>query len=286
MRQFKGIWIPRTILENKTLEPIDKILWADIDSFNWDEHTFFKSNALISDDYGVSERTISRSIKRLHDANLIIIKTDGRKRTICPASLDNLSTQPRQYGDPASPICLQNNNNISKQSRKTTYSGKNPNSFEEVEKYFEYFNNKDREALNSASDHPFIFSIGGTITKWDQYGDAVDFAGLERSGWSYSRIHKNHLIYEDDMTAMVDVNFSRYNATDESISTTDVVYMLVKQFDSNHDGFLSLIDTMMILCPRTYTYSRNFRATKRQVQYGRQDVALSYAVEFAVVQVL
>jgi hypothetical protein len=137
MRQFKGIWIPRTILENKTLEPIDKILWADIDSFNWDEHTFFKSNALISDDYGVSERTISRSIKRLHDANLIIIKTDGRKRTICPASLDNLSTQPRQYGDPASPICLQNNNNISKQSRKTTYSGKNPNSFEEVEKYFE-----------------------------------------------------------------------------------------------------------------------------------------------------
>lgn len=99
---------------------------------------------------------------------------------------------------------------------------------QEVEKYFEYFNNKDREALNSASDHPFIFSIGGTITKWDQYGDAVDFAGLERSGWSYSRIHKNHLIYEDDMTAMVDVNFSRYNATDESISTTDVVYMLVK----------------------------------------------------------
>lgn len=63
-------------------------------------------------------------------------------------------------------------------------------------------------------------------------------------------------------------------------------YMLVKQFDSNHDGFLSLIDLMMILCPRTYTYSRNFRATKRQVQYGRKDVALSYAVEFAVVQVL
>ena len=136
MRQFKGIWIPRVILENQKLEPIDKILWADIDSFNWDNHTFFKSNTLISEDYGVSERTISRSIKRLHEAKLIKIKTDGRKRTICPTSIDNLSTQPRQYVDAASPICLQNNNNISKQSKKTSYSGKNPNSFEEVEKYF------------------------------------------------------------------------------------------------------------------------------------------------------
>ena len=136
MRQFKGIWIPRVILENKKLEPIDKILWADIDSFNWDNHTFFKSNTLISEDYGVSERTISRSIKRLQEAKLIKIKTDGRKRTICPASIDNLSTQPRQYVDAASPICLQNNNNISKQSKKTSYSAKNPSSFEEVEKYF------------------------------------------------------------------------------------------------------------------------------------------------------
>lgn len=136
MRQFKGIWIPRVILENKKLEPIDKILWADIDSFNWDNNTFFKSNALISEDYGVSERTISRSIKRLHDAKLIVIKTDGRKRTICPCSIDNMSTQPRQYDDAASPISLQKNNNIVKQTRKTIYRENKPLSFEEVEKYF------------------------------------------------------------------------------------------------------------------------------------------------------
>jgi len=136
MRQFKGIWIPRIILENEKLEPIDKILWADIDSFNWEDNTFFKSNALIASDYGVSERTISRSIKRLQIAKLIVIKTDGRKRTICPCSIDNVSSLPRQYGDPASPICLHNNNNISKQSIKTTYSKKKPTSFEEVERYF------------------------------------------------------------------------------------------------------------------------------------------------------
>ena len=47
-----------------------------------------------------------------------------------------MSSQHRQFVYPASPICLQNNNNISKQSKKTSYSGKNPSSFEEVGKYF------------------------------------------------------------------------------------------------------------------------------------------------------
>ena len=49
---------------------------------------------------------------------------------------------------------------------------------------------------------------------------------MKESGWSYSRIHKNELIYQDDISAMVDINFSRYN-DDEVISNTDVVYLLV-----------------------------------------------------------
>ena len=98
-----------------------------------------------------------------------------------------------------------------------------------VEKYFEYFNDKDRDALIAAAGQPFIFSIDGNITRWDNYGDAVDFDGLQKSGWSYSRIQNNELVYADDITAMVDINFSRYNTSDEPISTTDVVYMLVKR---------------------------------------------------------
>ena len=38
-----------------------------------------------------------------------------------------------------------------------------------VEKYFEYFNDKDkdRDALNATTGRPFIFSINGHITRWD-----------------------------------------------------------------------------------------------------------------------
>ena len=100
-----------------------------------------------------------------------------------------------------------------------------------IEKYFQYFNAKDIDSLNNASGQPFTLINGGKISKWNKYGDAVDFEGLQSSGWAYSRIRQNELVYEDDMTAMVNINFSRYTSTDAVISTSDVIYLLV-----NRDG--------------------------------------------------
>ena len=94
-----------------------------------------------------------------------------------------------------------------------------------IQKYFEYFNAKDIYSLNNASGQPFTLINGGKISKWNKYGDAVDFGGLESSGWAYSRIHQNELVY--DMTAMVNINFSRYDSADAVISTSDVIYLLV-----------------------------------------------------------
>jgi hypothetical protein len=63
-------------------------------------------------------------------------------------------------------------------------------------------------------------------------------------------------------------------------------YMLVKQFDSNCDGLLNLIDIMLILCPRTYTYTKNFVKSKKEISYARTSTGLSYSMEFAVISVL
>ena len=100
-----------------------------------------------------------------------------------------------------------------------------------IQQYFEYFNAKDIDSLNNASGQPFTLVNGGKISKWHKYGDAVDFGGLESSGWAYSRINQNKLVYEDDMTAMVNINFSRFDSADAVISTSDVIYLLV-----NRDG--------------------------------------------------
>jgi|SaaInlStandDraft_1057018.scaffolds.fasta_scaffold73279_2 hypothetical protein len=98
---------------------------------------------------------------------------------------------------------------------------------EAVANYFEYFNNANKEALNEHSDSPFIFIIGNEKNAYDKYGDSVDFEGLEKIGWSYSSIHSSELVYKDSSSAMVHINFSRFNKDDEAISTSDVTYLLV-----------------------------------------------------------
>ena len=100
-----------------------------------------------------------------------------------------------------------------------------------AEKFFQYFNAKDIESLNEASGQPFIFAAGGEVIKWQSYGEALNFKALEESGWACSRIHQNELVNEDDMTAMVDINFSRYDSTDAVITTSDVIYLFL-----NRDG--------------------------------------------------
>lgn len=98
-----------------------------------------------------------------------------------------------------------------------------------AEKFFQYFNAKDIESLNNASGRPFIFAAGGEVIRWKSYGEALDFEALEESGRAYSRIHQSELVYEDDMTAMVDINFSRYESTDAIITTSDVIYLFVNR---------------------------------------------------------
>ena len=98
---------------------------------------------------------------------------------------------------------------------------------EAVERYFDYFNKEDKQALNENSDSPFIFNIGNETSTHEKYGDSVDFDGLRAIGWAYSAINGADLVYKDDLSAMVDINFSRYNSSDQLLSKTDVTYMLV-----------------------------------------------------------
>jgi len=79
-RQFKGIWIPAEIWLNKNLSAIDKILLADIDSFTGNGKLFYKSNATLSRELGVSESTIKRAIKTLLEQNLVKVSGGTRKR--------------------------------------------------------------------------------------------------------------------------------------------------------------------------------------------------------------
>ena len=100
---------------------------------------------------------------------------------------------------------------------------------EALYKYFDLFNSADKDAINNASDSPFIFFIGNNKTISENYGDSVDFEGLRKQGWAYSMINESELLYVDEISAMVDINFSRLNDDEKVLSTTDATYLLVKK---------------------------------------------------------
>jgi DNA-binding transcriptional regulator YhcF (GntR family) len=78
-RQFKGIWIPAVIVTRPELSALEKMLWADIDSFSGADSTWFKSRKRAAADMCVSEVTISRALKVLRESDLIVmVKNDGR----------------------------------------------------------------------------------------------------------------------------------------------------------------------------------------------------------------
>jgi len=98
VRQFKGLWIPVEILE-MDIALASKMLWADINSFTGRNSTFWKSNATIAEEYGVSARTITRCVSELLAHGLIEeVSWNGRTRHL-RSSVDNMSMQTRQFDE-------------------------------------------------------------------------------------------------------------------------------------------------------------------------------------------
>ena len=97
--------------------------------------------------------------------------------------------------------------------------------------YVDNFNNADIKLLNETTESPFFWLRGVETDVYESYGDSVDFDGLRRSGWSYSKVNSLELIYEDSETSMVNMNFSRYDEDDRIILTGSANYLLM-----NDDG--------------------------------------------------
>lgn len=72
-RDFKGVWIPKEIWLNTELSITDKVLLAEIDSLDNENHCT-ASNEYFSEFFKVSVPTISRSIKKLKDLGFIETK--------------------------------------------------------------------------------------------------------------------------------------------------------------------------------------------------------------------
>lgn len=91
-RDFKGVWIPKTVWLDKRLSALDKLILSGIASFcAVDEYDCFASNKAIADFCGCSESKVTKSISLLATIGYLQIKSfDGRERkmSITPAYVD------------------------------------------------------------------------------------------------------------------------------------------------------------------------------------------------------
>ena len=116
-REFKGVWIPKEIWLCRDLTALDRVIYAEIDSLDNENHCT-ASNKYFAEFCGVGEATITRSIQKLIDKGYIeVISFDGRHRVI------KMIKQTNQNDEAESSKCVANNI-VNKQTNNKTILSK------------------------------------------------------------------------------------------------------------------------------------------------------------------
>lgn len=71
-RQFKGVWIPATLYQNRELTWSQKLMLVEIDSFTRNELPCFVSNDYLSDHLQIGISAVEKCLKSLVDLGLVV----------------------------------------------------------------------------------------------------------------------------------------------------------------------------------------------------------------------
>lgn len=92
-RDFKGVWIPKTVWLDERLNALEKVILTEIDSLDNDERGCFASNKHIADFCQCSETKVSTAISKLIEYGYIYVQNfDGRQREL-KSRLSNFERQ-------------------------------------------------------------------------------------------------------------------------------------------------------------------------------------------------
>lgn len=159
-RQFKGLWIPAEILAVPGLTAVEKMLWADIDSFTGHGSTWFKSRETAAQELGVSQSTVSRSMKVLLDSEIVkMVGNDGRYRHFVaslPGQIDASAEsikEPSRVKMPIEPSQNETIENKEVNKKRTRKYYAQPKDLDEVVTYFAKWGHHDQEDCATFMDY-------------------------------------------------------------------------------------------------------------------------------------
>ena len=156
-REFKGVWIPKEIWLCKDLSALDRVIYAEIDSLDNENHCTADNN-YFAEFCGVSVVTITRSIQRLIDLGYIEkVSFDGRHRilkVIKPTnqtdetdnSLIKMTMQPNQNDYADSSKCVSSLIKMTMQPNQNDYADSSKCVANNI------YNNIDNNILNNTNN--------------------------------------------------------------------------------------------------------------------------------------
>ena len=150
-REFKGIWIPKEIWQNKALSVNEKVLYAEIDSFTTNDKACFMSNQYISELLGITETNASKTLNSLIKKGFVIVeKFDGRRRYVRTSTI---------HQQMQSRLVANDNSELSQTTRQSSRKRQDTNIVYNIEDKKDSFSFLEKQKNENADDFSFSSSV-------------------------------------------------------------------------------------------------------------------------------
>lgn len=95
--------------------------------------------------------------------------------------------------------------------------------------YVKLFNEENLPALEDIFHSPHVRLISGKLVKFeDKSIPVVDYESLKKTGWKHSKINSVKVLAESANSAMVELDFSRFDKDDKEFYRSVGFYVLTK----------------------------------------------------------
>jgi len=111
-----------------------------------------------------------------------------------------------------------------------------------VRYYIKVFNDENIPALEEVYAFPHVKVNNGKLTNVENKDTPViDYIGLKKTPWKYSKLNQVKVLAEGANSALVELDFSRYDKDDKEFLRSTGFYVLTK--DKGYWQIVSLINT-------------------------------------------
>ena len=95
--------------------------------------------------------------------------------------------------------------------------------------YLKVFNEEDMKALEEVYHFPHVRLVSGQLTQFEDLSKpVVDFSALKKTGWHHSKVNQVKVLAEGANSAMVELDFSRFDKDDKEYYRSVGYYVLTK----------------------------------------------------------